>query len=202
MIIVNTSIVFSNWLSSVEYLLQGLDSIAIYQCYLTGCSSVWFHYLSHEHNWIICKNTCYDQWCIPGTPHDKKRSFADWLWSCDLTQIVWLDRKVEYLGQKVEDSEEKKGKDDTWLPQPSSYLPPSLICCRFLLKISTLKFDCRCWFKLFEAKPFGVEMELSIFWCWIVPWNTMLVLLEPCVKMEFTTLADSSEILRWELHKS
>ena len=123
---------------------------------------------------------------------------------CDLVTWPKLCDWIEKLNISAKKLKipKKKGKDDTWLPQPSSYLPPSLICCRFLLKISTLKFNCRCWFELFEAKPFGVEMELSIFWCWIVPWNTMLVLLEPCVKMEFTTLADSSEILRWELHKS
>ena len=140
------------------------------------------------------------QWYIPGTPHDEKLSFADWLWSCDLTQIVWLDRKVEYFGQKVEDSEEKRKR---WHLAASTLFLSSSFSHMLQVSIKYLqKFNCRCWFELFEAKPFGVEMELSFFWCWIVPWNTMLVLLEPCVKMEFTTLADSSEILRWELHKS
>ena len=183
MIIVNTSIVFSNWLSSVEYLLQGLDSIAIYQCYLTGCSSVWFHYLSHEHNWIICKNTCYDQWCIPGTPHDEKLSFADWLWSCDLTQIVWLDRKVEYLGQKVEDSEEKKEK------MTLGCLNPLLI---FLLlsyaagfRFGNLTVDVGSSFSKqnllvlkWNFKFFGVELfcETQCWCCWnpVLKWNLRL----------------------------
>ena len=122
---------------------------------------------------------------------------------CDLVTWPKLCDWIEKLNISAKKLKIPKKKRKRWHLAASTLFLSSSFSHMLQVSIKDLqKFNCRCWFELFEAKPFGVEMELSIFWCWIVPWNTMLVLLEPCVKMEFTTLADSSEILRWELHKS
>ena len=107
---------------------------------------------------------------------------------CDLVTWPKLCDWIEKLNISAKKLKipKKKGKDDTWLPQPSSYLPPSLICCRFLLKISrNLTVDVGSSFLKqnllvlkWNFQFFGVELfrETQCWCCWnpVLKWNLRL----------------------------